>query len=178
MQAQHIVILTGLVVCFLLLTVFVDRAIKRALRRSYWAGKSAGVADSSARLDALNADIAMLARRRERERRGFLQSIEIKNLTIRDLDARLTNSPTCLLTQADMQVLLDTATTLDLAHKTWTLMKGTEPWRARALSQIAHLNEIAQLLYAEIRTSQKSASERISRHTESSMNLDAAKEPS
>ncbi|WP_122585053.1 hypothetical protein [Pseudomonas viridiflava] len=155
MQAQHIIILTGLVVCFLLLTLFVERAIKRALRRSYWAGKSAGVADSSARLDALNADIAMLARRRERERRGFLQSIEIKNLTIRDLEARLTNSPTRLLTQADMQVLLDTATTLDLAHKTWTPMKGTEPWRARAASQLAHLEGIAHRILAGIRTTDR-----------------------
>lgn len=50
MQAQHI-ILTGLVVGFLLHTIFVERAIKRALRGSYWAGKSAGVADSSARKD-------------------------------------------------------------------------------------------------------------------------------
>ncbi|MEE5122131.1 hypothetical protein V2K50_20000 [Pseudomonas alliivorans] len=156
MQAQHIIILTGLVVCFLLLTLFVERAIKRALRRSYWAGKSAGVADSSARLDALNADIAMLARRRERERRGFLQSIEIKNLTIRDLEARLTNSPTWLLTQADMQVLLDTATTLDLAHKTWTPMKGTEPWRARAASQLVHLEGIAHRILAKTRLAERS----------------------
>ncbi|MCJ8177338.1 hypothetical protein MRS45_14665 [Pseudomonas viridiflava] len=148
MQAQHIIILTGLVVCFLLLTVFVERAIKRALRRSYWAGKSAGVADSSARLDALNADIAMLARRRERERRGFLHSMEIKNLTIRDLEERLANSPTLRPTQADIQVLLDTATTLDLAHKTWTPMKGTEPWRARAASQLAYLEGLAHRILA------------------------------
>lgn len=157
MQAQHIIILTGLVVCFLLLTVFVERAIKRALRRSYWAGKSAGVADSSARLDALNADIAMLARRRERERRGFLHSMEIKNLTIRDLEARLANSPTLLPTQADIQVLLDTATTLDLAHKTWTPMKGTEPWRARAASQLAYLEGLAHRILAETRPADRLA---------------------
>lgn len=155
MQAQHIIILTGLIVGFVLLTVFVERAIKRALRRSYWAGKSAGVADSSARLDALNADIARLARRRERERRGFLQSMEIKNLTIRDLEARLTNSPICPLTPADLQVLLDTATTLDLAHKTWTPMKGTEPWRTRAASQLAHLEGIAHRMVVDIRATDR-----------------------
>lgn len=157
MQAQHIIILTGLVVCFLLLTVFVERAIKRALRRSYWAGKTAGVADSSARLDALNADIAMLARRRERERRGFLHSMEIKNLTIRDLEARLAHSPTRLLTQEDTQVLLDTALTLDLAHKTWTPMKGTEPWRVRAASQLAHLEGLAHRILAEPRPADRPA---------------------
>lgn len=42
MHAQHIIILVGLAACFLLLTLFIRRAIKRALRRSYWAGKSAG----------------------------------------------------------------------------------------------------------------------------------------
>lgn len=35
MQAQHIIILTALAVCSLLLTVFVERAIKRALCTSY-----------------------------------------------------------------------------------------------------------------------------------------------
>ncbi|WP_241090168.1 hypothetical protein [Pseudomonas viridiflava] len=65
MQAQHIIILTGLVVYFLLLTVFIERAIKQAIRRSYLAEKSAGIADSSARIGALNADIAVLASDRE-----------------------------------------------------------------------------------------------------------------
>lgn len=155
MHAQHIITLTGSAICFLLLSAFVGRAVKRALRRSYSAGKTAGVADSSARLDALNADIAMLTRRRERERKGFLNCIELKNLTIRDFEERLTDSPTCLLTHADMQVLLDTATTLDLAYKTWTQMKGTEPWRARAASQHAHLKGIAGLDTARIRPSDR-----------------------
>ncbi|SFO07865.1 hypothetical protein SAMN05444065_10710 [Pseudomonas syringae] len=51
MQAQHINILTGQVVRFLLHTLFVERAIKRAQRRCHWAEKSAGAADSSARMD-------------------------------------------------------------------------------------------------------------------------------
>ncbi|AQL40068.1 hypothetical protein [Pseudomonas syringae] len=43
MQAQHIIILTALIVCFLLLTALFEKAIKWALRRSYRAGQSAGV---------------------------------------------------------------------------------------------------------------------------------------
>ncbi len=42
MQAQHIIILVGIGVCFLLLTVSIKSVIKRAIRRSYLAGKPAG----------------------------------------------------------------------------------------------------------------------------------------
>ncbi|KPY49273.1 hypothetical protein B7R56_27340 [Pseudomonas savastanoi pv. retacarpa] len=151
MQAQHIIILTGLTICFLLLTLFIERAIKRALRRSYWAGKSAGIADSNARMDALNADIAMLARRRVRDRKAFLQTIELKNLSIRQLEEQLNAGYTGSLTKADLQVLSDTAITLGLAHKTWVHIKGTEPWRTRATTQLEQLNAMVLRILGEIR---------------------------
>ncbi|KPZ16592.1 Uncharacterized protein ALO41_03778 [Pseudomonas amygdali pv. ulmi] len=111
MHAQHIIILVGLAACFLLLTVFIQRAIKRALRRSYWAGKSAGIADSSARMDALNADIAMLARDREH----LLLSIE-KDLAIEHLKEQLSTGNTGSLTKAELQVMSDTAITPGLTE--------------------------------------------------------------
>ena len=151
MHAQHIIILVGLAACFLLLTVFIQRAIKRVLRRSYWAGKSAGIADSSARMDALNADIATLARRRERDRKGFLHTIELKNLNIRHLEEQLNARSTGSLTKADLQVLSDTAITLGLAHKTWVHIKGTEPWRTRATTQLEQLNAMVLRILGEIR---------------------------
>lgn len=151
MQAQHIIILTGLTICFLILTLFIERAIKRALRRSYWAGKSAGIADSNARMDALNADIAMFARSRERDRKGFLQTIELKNLSIRQLEEQLNAGYTGSLTKADLQVLSDIAITLGLAHKTWVHIKGTEPWRTRATTQLEQLNSIVLRILGEIR---------------------------
>ncbi|AVB25366.1 hypothetical protein L6218_02275 [Pseudomonas syringae pv. syringae] len=156
MQAQHIIILTGLAVCFMLLTLFIERAIKRALRRSYWAGKSAGIADSNARMDALNADIVMLARRRERDRKGFLQTIELNNLSIRQLEEQLNAGYTGSLTKADLQVLSDTAITLGLAHKTWVHIKGTEPWRTRATTQLEQLNSIVLRILREIRGGSRS----------------------
>lgn len=153
MQAQHIILLTGLAVCFLLLTLFIERAIKRALRRSYWAGKSAGIADSSARLDALNADIAMLARDRE----TLLLTIEIKDLAIRHLEEQLATGGTGSLTKADLQVMSDTAITLGLAHKTWVHIKGTEPWRTRATTQLEHLNAIVLRILGQVRGGSRSA---------------------
>lgn len=123
MQAQHIITLVGLAACFLLLTVFIRRAIKRALRRSYWAGKSAGIADSSARMDALNADIAMLARRRERDRKGFLHTIELKNLAIRQLEEQSNSGSTGSLSSAGEPA--PTITTKDRLALVTVMVKGT-----------------------------------------------------
>ncbi|KPW92767.1 hypothetical protein [Pseudomonas syringae pv. coryli] len=155
MQAQHIIILVGIGVCFLLLTVFIERAIKRALRRSYLAGKSASIADSSARIDALNADIATLALRREYDRKGDLHAFELKNHIIRRLREQLKAGSTGSLTKADLQVLSDTAITLGLAHKTWAHITGTEPWCTRAATQLEQLNAIVLRILGEIRSSDK-----------------------
>ncbi len=85
MQAQHITTLIGLTACFLLLTVVIERAIKRAMRRSYLAGKYAGIAESSARIDAMNADIEMLAR----DSKTLRLTIELKDLAIEHLKEQL-----------------------------------------------------------------------------------------
>ncbi|WP_268800660.1 hypothetical protein [Pseudomonas huanghezhanensis] len=93
----------------------------------------------------------MLARRRERDRRGFLHTIELKNLRIRQLEEQLNAGYTGSLTTADLQVLSDTAITLGLAHKTWVHIKGTEPWRTRATTQLEQLNSIVLRILGEIR---------------------------
>ncbi|MEE4698591.1 hypothetical protein V2K91_25440 [Pseudomonas alliivorans] len=61
MQAQHIIILTGLIVGFLLLTVFVERAIKRALRRSVQRGRQARVTVKN--ISSMNFDLSDTSRR-------------------------------------------------------------------------------------------------------------------
>lgn len=144
MQTEHYVILTGVIIGFALFALFVNKAIKRRLRNAYAAGKSDGIADSSARTNALNEDLASLAFRRTSERKSFLETIELKNHIILDLKKQVDDSSTGTLTKADLQVLIDTAATLGMAHKTWALMKGTEPWRARASAQLEQLNGLAQ----------------------------------
>ncbi|KWS75630.1 hypothetical protein AL052_07150 [Pseudomonas amygdali pv. eriobotryae] len=42
MQVQHVIILVGIAACFLLLAVSLKGVIKRAIRRTYLAGKPAG----------------------------------------------------------------------------------------------------------------------------------------
>ncbi|GFZ59378.1 hypothetical protein PSE10A_18890 [Pseudomonas amygdali pv. eriobotryae] len=107
-------------------------------------------------MDALNADIATLARRRERDRKEFLHTIELKNLTIRHLEEQLNSRSTGSLTKADLQVLSDTAITLGLAHKTWVHVKGTEPWRTRATTQLEQLNSIVLRVLGETRGGNRS----------------------
>lgn len=157
MQAQHFVILIGIILGGTLLIHFITKAIKRELRKAYAAGKSAGVADSSIRMNALNADLASLASRRTRERKGFLETIEFKNHIFQDLQRQLDASAASTLNKADLQVLVDTAATLSLAHKTWLPVKGTEPWRARAATQMEQLNGIAHRILGAIRAGSPAA---------------------
>ncbi|RMV70329.1 hypothetical protein [Pseudomonas coronafaciens] len=122
MQAQHIIILVGLAVCFLLIAVLIKRAS---------------------------------------DRETLLLTIEFKNLAIRHLEEQLTSGGTGSLTEGDLQVLSDTAITLGLAHKTWTHIKGTEPWRTRATIQLEQLNAIVRRIHCEIRSNGKPADSQI-----------------
>ncbi|MFO3664264.1 hypothetical protein [Pseudomonas amygdali] len=61
MQAQHIIILSGLSVCFLLLTTLVEKTIKRSLRRSFRTGQSADVTLKN--ISSMNLDLSDISRR-------------------------------------------------------------------------------------------------------------------
>lgn len=151
MQAQHLIIFVGVIIGFGGLTFFIDKALRRAHDRGLIDGNAAGVTNSQARLNALNADLADLANRRERERKSFLETIESKNQTIKELEEQLGFAAAGTLTKEDIQVLMNTATTLDAAHKFWLPIKGTEPWRARAATQLGQLNKIANRILESIR---------------------------
>jgi len=58
------------------------------------------------------------------------------------------------LTAADLQTLLAIATTLRVAHGTWAPMQGTEPYRARVVSQLAALNKIATRIRDQVEPGQ------------------------
>ncbi|WP_110951289.1 hypothetical protein [Pseudomonas bohemica] len=47
------------------------------------------------------------------------------------------------LQQADLQTLIDVSTTLHVAHKFWTPITGTEPYRRRVVEHLKALNRIA-----------------------------------
>lgn len=56
------------------------------------------------------------------------------------------------LKTSDLNTLLAITNTLRLAHSTWLPMQGTEPVRARVVTQLAALNEIAKRIGYEIQT--------------------------
>lgn len=142
MNAENLIALTGLVVGFTLLTYFVRRTLDRIRTHSYTTGKSAGWAESEEHL-------VTLAIRRERERKSAQETIDNKNQYISSLQDQLSKTPRNALTKEDLQVLIDTAHTLGMAHRTWHSIKGTEPWQARARTQLEALNNIAQRILAE-----------------------------
>ena len=151
MQAQHLIILVGVIIGFGLLTFFVDKALRRAHDRGFIAGNTAGVTDSQGRLNALNADLAEFANRCERERKGFLETIESKNQVINEQQEQLDFAKAGTLSKDDLQLLLDIATTLTVAHKFWLPIQVTEPWRARATIQLTQLSKIANRILESIR---------------------------
>ncbi|OBS33995.1 hypothetical protein [Pseudomonas syringae] len=94
--------------------------------------------------------------KRASDRETLLLTIEFKNLAIKHLEEESHSRSTGSLTKADLQVMSDTAITLGLAHKTWVHIRGTEPWRTRATTQLEQLNATVLRILSEIRSSDKS----------------------
>lgn len=142
MHAEHIIALIGLGLGITLLTYIV--ALGRIRAQSFTQGKSAGLAEG-------NEHLVTLTIRREQERKDFKQSIALKDQTISSLQDQLSKTPRNALTKTDLQVLIDTVHTLAMAHRTWSSIKGTEPWQARAKAQLELLNGIAHRVLGETR---------------------------
>ncbi|MBP0938976.1 hypothetical protein V2K16_01925 [Pseudomonas alliivorans] len=97
----------------------------------------------------------------ESDRERLLLIIELKNLAIEHLKERSNSGSTGSLTKADLQVLSDTSITLGLVHKTWVHVKGTEPWRTRATTQLQDLNAIVLRILGEIHGGNRSTKSQI-----------------
>ena len=63
-------------------------------------------------------------------------------------------SSAATLTKRDMQTLFDIVETLDMAHKTWLPVRGTEPWRAKAAAQVKQINILANRVLDSLRGEQ------------------------
>jgi hypothetical protein len=59
--------------------------------------------------------------------------------------------------RGDLQTLIDVSTTLHVAHKFWTPITGTEPYRRRVVEHLEALNRIATRIQEPV--SSKSQSE-------------------
>ncbi len=148
MKIEHITILIGLLFGFILLTLFIRRALNRALGKGFSLGKIAGSAEQDDRYNALNNTLGNASLQFERVRTSLRYMIRIKNETIVNLTEQLHTADSCTLSKSDLQVLNNIASTLDMACRTWAPIHGTEPHQARAKQQLQQINAIAERILA------------------------------
>ena len=157
MQAQHYTLAAG--IALILTLVVANYLFARTRARAYEHGRADGVAEGLELRDATawkrlqDQDRALEQRAidREKEQRQFLQTKAAMQGTINELSERVRAYTGLAVTPQDHQLLTDAAETLDLAHRTFSAIKGTETWQARTSSEASGLRKLAELMHAEIR---------------------------
>jgi hypothetical protein len=139
MSAEHFITLAGLIITTGLLTHFIRRAITRSANNAL-AQASSIYRDQ---IDQLGAQLRNQAHLRRLDQLRTEEEHQRITLELDDLRKFKRESSTATLTKQDMQIFLDIVATLDMAHKTWLPMRGTDPWRAKAAAQIKSINMLA-----------------------------------
>ena len=145
MQTEHIIALGGLILGFPLLTYFVRRAITRAFSDGYNQGKAAVAEGHDQALIELGTELEW---NYSKERQRLCDTISTKDLAISHLTDQLRSTEACAL--SDLQVLTSVAGTLDLAYRTWSPIRGTEPHQARTKQQLQQITDIINRILAGI----------------------------
>lgn len=132
---QLTIIIAIAVICLIALAYFFRRTALLAIDRAHQEGLTAGLKAQYSRIEALNLNLS--------RKSALLQSANIdaternaeltERLTL--LDAQLQGLRASPIIQADHDLLVAIAGTLDLALQTWQPIKGTEPVVARATVQ-------------------------------------------
>lgn len=153
MNAQHLALVAG--IALVLTLVVATYLIARARTRAYEHGHADGLKQRDAmawkRLKDLDAALEDRAIEREKEQREHLRSKAALQGMINELEARVRAYTGLAVTAQDHQLLTQAAETLELAHRTFNAIKGTEAWRARSANEAKGLRELAGLMHAEIR---------------------------
>lgn len=157
MQAQHYTLAAG--IALILTLVVANYLFARTRARAYEHGRADGVAEGLEQRDAMawkrlqdqGRALEQRAIDREKEQRQFLQTKAAMQATIDELSARVMAYTGLAVTPQDHQLLTETAATLDLAHRTFKAIKGTEVWQERTLNEAQGLRKLAELVHAEIR---------------------------
>ena len=157
MQAQHYTLAAG--IALILTLVVANYLFARTRVRAYEHGRADGVAEGLKQRDAMtwkrlrdqDQTLAERAIEQEKEQRQFLQAKAAMQGTIDELSARVRAYTGLAVTPQDHQLLTDAAVTLDLAHRTFSAIKGTEAWQERTSNEAQGLRKLAELIHAEIR---------------------------
>ncbi|GAB7528898.1 hypothetical protein PS3A_13070 [Pseudomonas sp. 3A(2025)] len=145
MQTEHFIAVGCLILGFSLLTLFIRRALTRAFSDGYNQGKAAAAAGHDQALVDLGV---VLGSHYSEKTQQFQDVITTKNQIISHLTDQLHTSEACALSKADLKVLTNVATTLDLACRTWAPIRGTEPHQARAKQQLQQIKDIGNRVLA------------------------------
>lgn len=131
-STQLTIIVIGMLLGFFAIAYYIRKAVFRALERSYLRGLKIGRTSQLWKLEALDLDLHQAQADRQAEKTR-LESV------ISEYQVRLAPP----VTQADHQLLLEIAITLDLAQKTWQPMKGSQPVQVRTTAQIQKLGHLS-----------------------------------
>lgn len=153
MHAQHYTLALGVAWIFTL--AILPYLFAKARQRAYYRGHADGLEQRDAmawkRLQDQDRALAQRAIDRETEQRQFLQKKAAMQGMIDELSARVRAYTGLAVTPQDHQLLTNAAETLDLSHRTFNAIKGTEAWRERTSSEAHGLRKLAELMHAEIR---------------------------
>lgn len=137
MQTEHLIALAGLAVAFPILTFFVAQAIKKAFKNGHVTGLIAGKLEASDQMATLTSERDL----KQAELAGARQAI--KHLQyVRTLDMTVTPS--------DVGVMIQVANIVELAHRTWTPIKGAEPMAKKAKTLHEKLTVLNDRLTANV----------------------------
>ncbi|MFV2946447.1 hypothetical protein [Pseudomonas japonica] len=154
MQAQHYTLALGIAWIFTL--AILPCLFASARQRAYDRGHADGLKQRDAmawkRLVEQDRALEQRAIDREKEQRQFFQSKAALQGRIDELEERIQSYTGLAVTAADHQLMIHAAETLDLAKRTWEVMKGTaRTWPERAATESLALKRLAELVHAEIR---------------------------
>lgn len=153
MQAQHYTL--ALAVAWIATLTFLPMLFALARKRAFDLGHATGLEMRDAvnwrRLQALDNTLSERAVSREQEQRQFMQTKAALQGRINELEERVMSYTGLAVTANDLTLVNNAAETLDLAHRTFNAIKGTEAWRARSFSEASGLRRLAELMHVEIR---------------------------
>lgn len=153
MQAQHYIL--ALAVAWIATLTFLPMLFALARKRAFDLGHATGLEKRDAmnwqRLQALDNTLSEQAVSREQEQRQSLQVKAALQGRIKELEERVMSYTGLAVTANDLTLVNNAAETLDLAHRTFNAIKGTEAWRARSSSEASGLRSLVELMRVEIR---------------------------
>lgn len=150
MQVHQIVYAIPVAMIWVIITYHTWKAHMRAKATGYAEGLAQRDHDHTARIDALNSDLADLHTKRQGELTSYIAALKESQSRVTALHTELQRRAAFEVTPLDAIALAEVSATLDLALRTWKAMPGTQAFQFRALRHLKQLNEFNARLDAYV----------------------------